>query len=78
MTRVDLFLAVDGNVFGDLPSDCIVGVLLDLSCVLLLLGALNVIAFGYHFLALCFCEILHGLDGPFVHPALVADILKDL
>lgn len=53
-------------------------VLLHLSSVLLLFGALNVIVLGYHFLALCLSEILHGLDGPFVHPTLVTDILENL
>lgn len=32
----------------------------------------------YHLLALGLSQILHGLDGPFIHPSLVADILKDL
>lgn len=78
VTRGNLFLTVDGNVLGDLPSNCVVSVLLHLCRVLLLLRALGVIVFGDHLLAFRFSQILHGLDAPFVHPSLVADILKDL
>lgn len=53
-------------------------VLLHLGCVLLLLGALNVIVLGHHLLALGLGEILHGFDGALVHPSLIAYILKYL
>lgn len=36
VTRGDFFLTVDWNVLGDLPSDCVMGVLLYLCRVLLL------------------------------------------
>lgn len=81
MTRLDFFFTVNGDIFGYFSSNSIVSIFLYSSSVFLFLSTITgneyVIRFDL-FLLLLLGNILHGLNGSFIHPTFRSYIIENL